>query len=138
MEHLEFQIAIDKVLKDILNPLIKIYKKYKIEIDNVRHNTYLTIKTGESMIKILIYQSGDISYLMWDSLCYGGTELFYYKYKAEDKHKKVISKFEKDFSTFLTMYFDNPSIHDLTELSISFENDNKKAFAEYKEISNVN
>lgn len=36
------------------------------------------------------------------------------------------------------MYFENPHIHDLTDLEITFENDNKNAFNEYKQIIQVN
>ena len=138
MEHLEFQAALNDELKNIVIPLTEQYKKYTVEFDNVRHNTYLTVKTGESMIKVLLYQSGDVSYIMWDCLCIGGTELFYYKYDSDDEHTKIVEKFGKDFKQFLAMYFKNPSIHDLTELEITYDSDNKEAFDEYEEISMVN
>jgi len=139
MEKNDFHRKISGILKKVVRQLGQKYNDYKIEVDDIRKNTYFTIKTKKSMLKVLIFQSGDIVYRMWDSIGITSKDyLYYYNYNECDDHDRVIKKTEKDFKIFLTMYFENPHIHDLTDLEITFENDNKNAFNEYKQIIQVN
>lgn len=110
--------AVVEIMSAVTKALKTKGKNLKLKVDSKNHNTYLTLQADGNMVKVNLYQSGEIKYRLWD--CIGNANndyISYYSYIEGDFHEEILRKINKDFFQLFKLTYTS----DFHEIFLDFD-----------------